>query len=420
MEWLITAYSRENHEPGIHFRRCEGVCRNMRFHLLGLVHLPVSRTFMGCAFTQKILKLSRMLLSLGHEVVLYGSEGSDAPCTEFVQTHTLREIRQTWGSGDNRAECDGLGYDWRKENFRHDFNTAKTPLTLRTYNAMATEINKRKRPDDFLLIMQGVYQKRVSDAVRLWLTCEPGIGYRGSFARFRAFESAYLMNFTYGSEKPKQSVNGHYYDRVVPNYFEPEDFPFCEEKDDYFLFIGRMIERKGVWTAVKTTQAIGARLVLAGQESDEIKVSDLPNHCEFVGYVDPEQRAELMGKAKAVFVPTVYLEAFGGVNVEAQLCGTPVLTTSFGVFPETVRDGETGFLCNTLDDFVHGARCVGELDPCVIRAHAERYTLDSVRWDFQRWFEDLYNLYESAQDNTPTGWHRVREHVPEWREHVLR
>jgi hypothetical protein len=57
---------------------------------------------MGCAFTQKIVKLSKMLLSLGHEVILYGAEGSDAPCTEFVQTHTLSEIRQEWGSGDNR------------------------------------------------------------------------------------------------------------------------------------------------------------------------------------------------------------------------------------------------------------------------------------------------------------------------------
>ena len=79
-----------------------------RFHVLGLVHLPVSREYMGCAFTMKTYRLCQMLLSLGHEVFLYGAENSLAPCTEFIQTHTLHEIRQTWGTGDNRFK---IGYN---------------------------------------------------------------------------------------------------------------------------------------------------------------------------------------------------------------------------------------------------------------------------------------------------------------------
>jgi len=379
------------------------------FHLLGLAHLPVSRVFMGCAFSQKIHKLSKMLVSLGHEVYLYGAEGSDeSVCTHFVQTHTLADIRAAWGEGDNRPECDGLGYDWRAKNFRHDFNTAKTETTKRYYTACSEAIKKRMKPDDFLLVMQGVYQKPIADAVGLWLTCEPGIGYRGSYARFRAFESSYLQNFTYGSEHPGESINGHYYDRVIPNYFEADDFPFQEEKEDYYFFIGRMISRKGVWTAIKATEAIGARLILAGQATDEIDVTVLPNHCEFIGYVDVEERAKLMGWAKAVFVPTIYLEAFGGVAVEAMLCGTPVITTDFGVFPETVRH-KTGYRCNTLQDFVDAARNADQLLPSYIRQHAEKYLASNVRWRFQKWFDDLYQLYLSAQDETVLGWHYLRD-----------
>jgi glycosyltransferase involved in cell wall biosynthesis len=355
---------------------------------------------MGCAFTQKIVKLSKMLLSLGHEVILYGAEGSDAPCTEFVQTHTLSEIRQEWGSGDNRFE---LGYDWQQEGFRHDFNTTKAAVTHRYYRMAARAINERKNDDDFLLLMQGVYQKPIADDVGLYLTCEPGIGYRGSYCNFRAFESAYLMNFTYGSEHPGQSINGNYYDRVIPNYFDGKDFPLCEDKEDYFFYIGRMIERKGVYTAIKVADELGRRLVLAGQGTLPI---DSPN-CEFIGYVDPEERATLMGRARAVFVPTVYLEAFGGVNVEAQLCGTPVITTNFGVFPETVVQGVTGFRCDTLSDFVQAAKRVGELDPQAIRWHAERYLMDNVKHEFNKWFCDLHQLYLSAQDSSVKGWHYV-------------
>jgi glycosyltransferase involved in cell wall biosynthesis len=73
----------------------------------------------------------------------------------------------------------------------------------------------------------------------------------------------------------------------------------------------RLIERKGVSIAVKTVDAIGAKLIIAGQGDYPIRS---PN-CEVIGYVGPEERADLMGHAKAVFVPTLYLEAFGGVNV---------------------------------------------------------------------------------------------------------
>jgi len=208
-----------------------------------------------------------------------------------------------------------------------------------------------------------------------------------------------LRNFTYGSERPGECINGDWYDRVIPNYFDAKDFTFCPDKEDYFLFVGRLIQRKGIEVAIQTCRALGARLVIAGQGEWKTDYK----RAEFVGYVDPQERNRLMGHARAVFVPTLYLEAFGGVAVEAQLCGTPVITTDFGVFPETVVHGVTGFRCNTLQDFVDAARQAGELNPFDIRAHAERYLMDSVRWEFQKWFDDLYQLYLSAHTGAK-GW----------------
>lgn len=381
-----------------------------RFHLLGLAHLPVSAKYSSCAFTQKIYKMAKMMMSLDHEVYVYGCEGSDVPCTEFVQTHTLSDIRQEWGDGDNRFD---IGYDWKGGGYRHDFNDMRTAATTRYYDAASKAINERKKDSDFLLLTQGQYQRPIDRETNLFLACEPGIGYRGSYSDWRAFESAYLMNFTYGSENPFKSINGAYYWRVIPNYFEEEDFPYQEEKDDYFFYIGRMITRKGVWTAIEATRAIGAKLILAGQEDEEIDVKRLPPHCEFIGHVNPDERAELMGKARAVFVPTMYLEAFGGVNVEAQLCGTPAITTNFGVFPETVVNWKTGFLCNTLADFVDAAHHAGALNPKEIRQHAERYLTKNVRYEFQRWFDDIYQVYLSATDPEweGRGWNYIPEEL---------
>lgn len=379
----------------------------MRFHILGYVHLPVSERYMGCAFTQKVVKLCKMLLSLNHEVYLYGAETSDAPCTEFIQTHTISEIRQTWGDGDNRFD---LGYNWKGGQFRHDFNQVRTPLTQKFYDNCVAGINQRKKPDDFLLVMQGYYHKPVADKAGLFLTVEPGIGYRGSYCRFKAFESAYMMNYTYGANNPnKACINGHYYDRVIPNYFDLKDFPFQPKKEDWFLFMGRMIIRKGVWTAVRATEAIGAKLYLAGQQDPEIDIKKLPSNCEFLGYLGAEERSEWMGKARAVFVPTEYLEIFGGVNVEAQLCGTPVITTNFGCFPETVIQGVTGFRCDTLQDFTDACKKVEKLDPKTIRDIAvSRYDMEVVKYDFEKWFKELYQLYLSAQDSKVKAWSLIK------------
>ena len=252
------------------------------------------------------------------------------------------------------------------------------------------------------MLTQGVYQREIDEGVKLWLTCEPGIGYRGSYARFRAFESAYLQNFMAGSEHPRESIDGDWYSRVIPNYFEFNDFPFKAEKEDWFFYIGRMIHRKGLHIAIETTRALGAELVLAGQGD-----YDLPDHCRHVGYVEPQQRAELMGSARAVFIPTLYMEAFGGTNVEAQLCGTGAITTDFACFRETVLHGITGFRCNTLQDFVEAARNVDKLDPWIIRERAERFLTTNVRWEFQKWFDDLFALYESAHIEGVKAWSRV-------------
>ena len=377
--------------------------QRFNFHLLGLAHLPVTERYIPCAFTQKIVKLSKMLLSLGHEVYLYGPEGSDAPCTEFVQTHTLKDIRDSWGEGDNRFE---LGYDWTK-GFKNDFNKDRTQATEKYYANCIEEIGLRLKKDDFLLISQGTYQKKIYQALNPYLKLEFGIGYRGSDkGNFRAFESSYIQNFTYGSEAPRQSINGRYYDRVIPNYFDPKDFE-TGEKEDYYLYIGRLITRKGVWTAIKATEHIGAKLILTGQTDKEIDIKKLPKHCEYVGVSNLEQRKKLMAHAIATFVPSIYLEPFAGTHVESMLSGVPPITTNFGVFPETIPDnlrGKVGFRCDTLMDFVSAAKAAHLVDRKYVREYAKRFEMDTVKYEFQKWFGDLYQLYLSTDGKTK-GWH---------------
>jgi len=394
--------------------------KKYKFHLLGLVHLPCSREYMACAFTQKNYKIAQMLLSLGHEVVYYGAEGSDIPCTKFVETHTLADIRKEWGDGDNRFIT---GYDWKSGEFRHDFNSKRTATYYKFVSKCIDEINATKNPDDFLLITQGAYHKPIDTGVGLHLSCESGIGYRGSYAKYRAFESAYIMNFTYGSEHPYECLNGNYYDRVIPNYFDPGDFEFSDKKENYFLYIGRVIKRKGVMTAYLASKAVGVKLLIVGQAGELLSDGSLrgdgfiipKGNWEYVGFADVEKRKKLMSGAMATFTPTEYLECFAGTHVESMLSGTPPITTNFGVYPGTIPDnvnGKIGFRCDTLDDFVKAAKAVQKLkktDYKKIRTYGERFLMDNVKYEYQKWFDDMYKVYESTVDSNIKGWHRINE-----------
>jgi hypothetical protein len=350
-----------------------------RFHLLGLAHLPTSREFSLCAYTQKVIKLARMLKALDHQVFFYGGEGSEVECDEFVQVITANDRRSCYGN-----------YDWRSQFFKHDSkDTAHQTFNRNTICA----VRARQQSGDFLLCSMGRYQKPIADALRNIWVVEPGIGYEGVFSQFRAFESYAWMHFIYGMTGQH---DGSWYDAVIPNYFDPEDFPLQEDKEDYALFIGRLVRRKGVDVAVQVTRELNIPLLIAGQGSLKNQAEGLDirgSHVEFVGSVGPEQRADLMGKARMAFAPTYYIEPFGGVAVEAQLCGTPVLTTDWGAFSETILNGVTGYRCRTFDDFVWAADNINRLRPADCRQWAlQNYSMQRVQWMFQEFFIKIADL----------------------------
>ena len=64
---------------------------------------------------------------------------------------------------------------------------------------------------------------------------------------------------------------------------------------------------------------------------------------EFGAVNDPNKLATVLTAAD-VFISPSKMETFGMTLVEAQACGTPVLSFSVGGTPEAVRDGETGWL----------------------------------------------------------------------------
>jgi glycosyltransferase involved in cell wall biosynthesis len=65
---------------------------------------------------------------------------------------------------------------------------------------------------------------------------------------------------------------------------------------------------------------------------------------EYRGFVDQEEKIELLQSCRAMLAPSVWWEPLGLVTYEAYDFGKPMLAAASGGLTETVRDGVTGFL----------------------------------------------------------------------------
>lgn len=337
-----------------------------RLHCVSLLHTQTRREWSWCAYTEKCRKLATMMSRRGHEVCLYAPGKTDAECHEFVKC----------GRGPRTAEV--TEPEWTQDYFR--------PFNERVIK----EIRKRIEPHDFICVIGGDCQKPIADAFPAHMTVEFGVGYAGTFAPYRVFESYAWMHAVYGQQQGAMGANGRFYDCVIPNYFEVDQFPPGEGDAGYLLYVGRLIERKGVQIAVEVSKRTGLPLILAGQGTP-------PDHGTHVGVVGPKDRAKLMGAATALLCPTLYVEPFGGVAVEAQMCGTPVLSTDWGAFTETVEQGVSGYRCRTLAEFCQGVEDARQLDRQAIRERAVRlYSTETVALQYERFFERLEGLWGSG------------------------
>lgn len=337
----------------------------MVLHVVGLPHTNVTKDYLACAYTQKVLKFARMMAPRT-KVIVYGGPRSDPSIfnLECVSDYQQRKA----------------GFNGPEDYLRNDFDP-ESELYKVFHKEVIHRIGQLIEPGDVICTFSGEADRRVAEAFPKHFFVEAGIGYSGVFANFRIYESTAWMHATYGPH-----ATGSFFHEVIPNYFEIEDFTFGPKKDDYFLYVGRLIDRKGWRIAQQVCKHIGARLIVAGP-------GHFDGYGEYAGVVGLHDRAMLLAKARAVFAPTLYIEPFGGTHVEAMLSGTPVITTPWGAYSETFRHGSHGFKCYMFEDFIRATERVDQLKYKAIRDYAiKRYSTRAIAPKYEDYFRRLQTL----------------------------
>jgi len=333
----------------------------------------------------------------GHYIIHYGHEDSNVICDEHVTVSTNKDLEIAYGN-----------FDWRNNFFKFDVEDHAYKTFFK--NAIE-EVGKRKQPKDFILPFWGSGVRPICDAHQDMICVEPGIGYAGGhWARWKIFES-YAVYHAYCNMTSCGTCKQDWYEAVVPNYFDLDDFDYCEEKEDYFLFLGRVYEGKGIHIAVQMTHELGVKLIVAGQQSlKSAGIDPCPPHVIEVGYADKETRKKLMSKAKCGIVASMYLEPFGGVQMEMLLSGTPTITTDWGSFTENNIHGVTGYRCRSFEQFCWAGRNIDKIKPSDCRKWALNFSLERVSLMYEEYFQmvlDVYNgpgWYAKRPERTSLGW----------------
>jgi glycosyltransferase involved in cell wall biosynthesis len=378
--------------------------RNLRFHILGIPHVKTTVDFCACAFTMKVWNMCKMLKNLGHEVIHYGTEGSNPVCDEQVDI-VPDSLHQEFYAKWNWKERLFPGYNTHGKIF-WDYAAQATPAKIK-------ERIRGSGKHDIILSTFGSAQREQIGSVDERLNghkgpkvVEMGVGYKGVWADFKVFESYNWMHFVYGWMT--KQTEGTPFDTVIHNYYDPNMFQFRDKnkKEDYALFVARNTYDKGLMDAVESTKAVGLKLKVAGQRLGPNGGLMVPqafeyDHVEYIGYLDVEKRSEVMSKARVFMLPTKYLEPFGGAAVEAQMCGTPAITTDWGAFPETVVHGVTGWRCRTMPDFIEALERIDEIDPKVCRKWAiDNFSLDVAKKKYEDYYQRVSGVRIGKQ-----GWY---------------
>ena len=136
--------------------------------------------------------------------------------------------------------------------------------------------------------------------------------------------------------------------RVKPNFVLPDPGPRAGN-GDYALFVGRLVDLKGIGTLIKAWSKLppSLPLVIAGdgpfRPEMEKLISDFKLiNVEYRGRLSRPQTLATMKGARFLMFPSEWYEGFPVTIAESFACGVPVLASRLGSMQEIVEDHRSG------------------------------------------------------------------------------
>jgi len=198
------------------------------------------------------------------------------------------------------------------------------------------------------------------------------------YSLFKGYSGIHFVTI---SDYQQTCLPGLNYAATVYNGIDLSRYPYSEDKEDFFFYIGRFNEEKAPHLACEVAEKLGEKLILAGKVNEEAERSyfaqyikpHLSDKIKFIGELGhwSKEKMDLFCRGKGYLYPIQWDEPFGITMAEAMACGTPVVTLKRGSTPEVVAHGITGFVVQTMDEFIDAVKRVDEINPQKCRERVE-------------------------------------------------
>lgn len=203
------------------------------------------------------------------------------------------------------------------------------------------------------------------------------------------------------SDSQRKNAPDLNYVATVYNGIDLQEFTFNANAGDYIAFLGRTTPEKGLKEAIEFARAIGVKLKIAAKIEplaidyyNELKPLIDGEQIEYVGELGPTERDRFLGQAKALVAFIQWDEPFGLFMVEAMACGVPVLAFKRGSVPELIRDGETGFVVETVQQAVQAWSKIDTIRRADCRTHVEEnFTVERMVSGYESVYHQVYEEF---------------------------
>jgi glycosyltransferase involved in cell wall biosynthesis len=171
----------------------------------------------------------------------------------------------------------------------------------------------------------------------------------------------------------------------------------------YLAFLGRISPEKRLDRAIEIAAASGMELWIAAKvdkvdrEYFDARIRPLlqERFVRYLGEIGEGEKDKFLGDAHALLCPIDWPEPFGLVMAEAMACGAPVIAWRRGSVPELVRDGETGYIVDSLEQAVAAVERIPAIDRARCRQVFEE------RFSARRMARDYLSVYQAVRAASP-------------------